>query len=49
MTNPTNDQCDQRRLRSDCALWTQWGAKNLRFLHSDSEDSDQTGRILRQT
>ena len=54
MTNPTNPQCHQRRLRSDCAqsdqssLCTQYVAKNPRFLHADSEDSDQTGRMLRQ-
>ena len=54
MTNPTNAQCHQRRLRSDCtqsdqsSLCIQCVAKNPRFLHADSEDSDQTGRMLRQ-
>ena len=42
--------CVQRRLRSTLAsaqsdqslLCTQWVAKDLTFLHADSEDSDQT-------
>ena len=45
--------CTQRRLRSTWAsaqsdqssLCTQWVAKDTSFLHADSEDSDQTGRM----
>ena len=54
MTNPANAQCHQRRLGADCAqsdpssLCAQCVAKNPRFLHADSEDSDQTRRMLRQ-
>ena len=54
MTNPTNAQYHQPRLRSDCAqsdqssLRAQFVAKNPMFLHADSEDSDQTGRMLNQ-
>ena len=51
--NQQNDMCAQRRLRSAWAstqsdqssLCAQWVAKDLSFLHADSEDSDQTGRI----
>ena len=32
---------------SESSLCTQWVAKNPRFLHADSEDSDQTGRMPR--
>ena len=32
---------------SESSLCTQWVAKNPRFLHEDSEDSDQTGRMPR--
>ena len=32
---------------SESSLCTQWVAKDLRFLHADSEDSDQTGRMPR--
>ena len=47
--------CAQRSLRSACAftqsdqssLCVQWVAKIPSFLHADSEDSDQTGRIPR--
>ena len=45
--------CTQRRLRSTwpvCSeywLCTQWVAKDPSFLHADSEDSDQTGRMPR--
>ena len=43
----------QRRLRSAWAsaqsaqslLWAQWVAKDPSFLHADSEDSDETGRM----
>ena len=55
MTKPTKWLCAQRRLRSAwhphnlirvfaCA---QWVAKDPSFHHSDSEDSDQTGRMPR--
>ena len=55
MTKPTKWVCAQRRLRSDWAstqsdqssLCTQWVAKGPRFLHADSKDSDQTGRMPR--
>ena len=30
---------------SESSLCAQWVAKGLRFLHADSEDSDQTGRM----
>ena len=43
--------CAQRRLRSAWAsvssLCAQWVAKDPSFLHADSEDSDQTGRMPR--
>ena len=56
MTKPTVWLCAQQRLRSawastrsdqslPCALI--WLAKDPRFLHADSEDSDQTGRMPR--
>ena len=53
--NKLNDMCDQRRLISawtyaqpdQSSLCAQWVAKGPRFLHADSEDSDQTGRMLR--
>ena len=32
---------------SESSLGTQWVAKDLSFLHADSEDSDQTGRMPR--
>ena len=55
MTKPTNWVCTQRRLRSAWAsaqsdqssLCAQWVAKDQRFLHADSEDTDQTGRMPR--
>ena len=56
MTKPTKLVCTQRRLRSAWAsaqsdqssLCAQWVAKDPRFLHADSEDSDQTtGRMPR--
>ena len=46
--------CAQRRLRStwasrpvwsESSLCAQWVAKDPRFLHADSEDFDQTGRM----
>ena len=54
MTKPTKWVCAQRRLRPDwaeslislrCAL--SWVAKDPGFLHADSKDSDQTGRMPR--
>ena len=56
MTKPTKWVCAQRRLRSavgilpdwsKSSLCTQWVAKDPSFLHADSEDSDQTGRMPR--
>ena len=49
--------CAQQRLRSAWAspqsdqssLCAQWLAKDASFLHADSEDSDQTGRMPRLT
>ena len=53
--NQRNDLCTQQRLRSACTsaqsdqslLCAQWVAKDPRFLHADSEDSDQTGQMPR--
>ena len=53
--NLQNGMCTQRNLRSACAyaqsdqslLYSQWVAKDLSFLHTDSEDSDQTGQLPR--
>ena len=36
-----------RPVWSESSLGTQWVAKDPRFLHADSEDSDQTGRMPR--
>ena len=55
MTKPAKFVCAQRRLRSACirpvwsetSLCAQWVAKDPRFLHVDSEDSDQTGWMPR--
>ena len=55
MTKPTKWLCAQRGLRSAWAsaqsdqslLCAQWVAKDPSFLHADSEDSDQTGRMPR--
>ena len=55
MTKPTKWVCAQQRLRSAWASalsdqsshCAQWVAKDPRFLHADSEDSDQTGRMPR--
>ena len=33
---------------SESSLCAQWVAKDPSFLHADSEDSDQTGRMPRQ-
>ena len=53
-TKPTKWVCAQQRLRSDIhpvwpesSLCTQWIAKDPRFLHADSKESDQTGRMPR--
>ena len=51
MTKPTKWVCAQRRLRSawsEYSLCAQWVAEDSIFLHADSEDSDQTGRMPRQ-
>ena len=47
MTKPTKWLCAQRTLRSESSLHAQWVAKELSFLHADSEDCDQTGRMPR--
>ena len=57
MIKPTKSVRDKRRLRSAWAsarsdqssLCAQWVAKDQRFLHADSEDSDQTGQMLTAT
>ena len=36
-----------RPVWSESLLCAQWVAKDSSFLHADSEDSDQTGRMLR--
>ena len=38
-----------RPVWSESSLCAQWVAKDPIFLHADSEDSDQTGRMLRWT
>ena len=35
------------QVSSESSLCTQWVAKDQSFLHADSEDSDQTGRMPR--
>ena len=53
--NQHNGMCAQQRLRSAWAsaqsdqssLCAQWVAKDPSFLHTDSEDSDETGRMPR--
>ena len=55
MTKRTKWLCAQRKLRSALAsalsdqssLCAKWVAKDSSFLHADSEDSDQTGRMTR--
>ena len=57
MTKPTKWMCTQRRLRSGWASaqsdqslqCTQWVAEDPWFLHANSKDSDQTGRMPRLT
>ena len=36
-----------RPVLSESSLCTKWVVKDPRFLHADSEDSDQTGRMPR--
>ena len=36
-----------RPVWSESSLYAEWVAKDTRFLHADSEDSDQTGRMPR--
>ena len=36
-----------RLVWSESSQWAQWLAEDPRFLHADSEDSDQTGRMPR--
>ena len=43
----THISLDIRPVWSESSLCTQWVAKDLSFLHADSEDSDQTGRMPR--
>ena len=45
MTKSTKWLCAQQR--SESSLCAQWVAKGPSFLHADSEDSDQTGRMPR--
>ena len=55
MTKPTKWVCAQRRqislsirlVWSESSLCSEWVAKDPSFLHADSEDSDQTGRMPR--
>ena len=45
---PSEDSDHPESAQSDqSSLCTQWVAKDPRFLHVDSEDSDQTGRMPR--
>ena len=43
----TQISLDIRPVWSESSLCAQWVAKDLRFLHADSEDSDQTGQMPR--
>ena len=46
---PPRDKTNNVAVRpvwSESSLCTQWVAKDPSFLHADSEDSDQTGRML---
>ena len=53
LTKQAKQTCAQRRLRSaraspqsdQSSLCAQWVAKDTSFLHADSDDSDQTGRM----
>ena len=42
-----SDQPGHRPVWSESSLCAQWVAKDPSFLHADSEDSDQTGRMPR--
>ena len=42
-----SDQPGIRPVWSESSLFAQWVAKDPSFLHADSEDSDQTGRMPR--
>ena len=45
---PSEDRSDWAAAQSDqSSLCAQWVAKDTSFLHADSEDSDQTGRMPR--
>ena len=41
---PSHDKTNKKTV---CPAKTQWVAKDLGFLHADSEDFDQTGRMPR--
>ena len=43
----TQISLDTRPVLSESLLCTQWVAKDPNFLHADSEDFDQTGRMPR--
>ena len=44
---PAKTQIRVRRVWSESSLCAQWVVKDPSFLHADSEDSDQTGRMPR--
>ena len=44
---PSKDSDQPGHLRCEFSRCAQWVAKDPRFLHADSEDSDQTGRMPR--
>ena len=46
-TSWQNQQCGCAQRRSESLLCAQWVAKAPSFLHADSEDSDQPGRMPR--
>ena len=48
MTCTPSEDSDQpvRTVWSEASLCAQWVANDPSFLHADSEDSDQTGRML---
>ena len=47
ITNESHHDKSVRPVWSESSLCAQWVAKGPRFLHADSEDSDQTGRMPR--
>ena len=50
ISEPRHDKPNKVTVRpvwSESSLWTQWVAMDPRFLHADSEDADQTGRMPR--